>query len=382
MKILIISNYFPPHFKGGYELSCQDVANYLHFQGEDIFVLCGEYMKNEPEGRCNYRVRRKLHYIDYLSRDYWQKSRVEKVNYEITNRILDKFQPDLVYFWNQQYISLAPYWAVKKRNVPHLFDIGDVWPLKYYRQGLKDKTKSLVKRILPNFLDAKMIINPVIILSEWMKPLFKENFASKSIYTIPRGVSVKEGIEINPDPKNLKLMFAGRIEPLKGLELIIGVLAKLRDYKWTLDVYGDGDSGYLKKIESMIKDKSLSERIKLQGRVYPLDAAYRIHDLFLFPTLAQEGFGRVAIEAMSYGLPVVTVNQYGPNDIVDDGYNGYKCPPQDEQCWEDKLKQILSDSALLIKMSNNALDTIRNKYDIKNINKQRHDIIKDIYYSK
>jgi glycosyltransferase involved in cell wall biosynthesis len=227
-----------------------------------------------------------------------------------------------------------------------------------------------------------MVIDPVVILSNWMKPLFKEKFGSKEIYTIPRGVIVKDDVNINPDPKNVKLMFASRIEPLKGLDLIINVLAKLVDYNWTLDVYGDGEEEYLAKMNALITEKSLQTRISLKGKLYPLDEAYKTHDIFLFPTLAKEGFGRVAIEAMSYGLPVLTVNNYGPNDIVQNGYNGYKCSPANLDCWENNLKHLLTDSSLLIKMSNNALVTVQDKYDIKLINKQRYDIIKKIYNSK
>lgn len=381
MKILIISNYYPPHFKGGYELSCQEVTEYLIEQGEEVAVLCGDYHK-EMLNNNPYEVKRELIYIDYLKGDYWNKSQVEKENYVITIRILTEFQPDIVYFWNQQYISLSPYWAVKKKKIPHLFDIGDIWPLKYFRTGVKGQLKSLIKRTLPNFLDAKMVIDPVIILSDWMKPLFQEKFASKTIYTIPRGVLVKEDAKINPNPENIKLMFAGRIEPLKGLEFIILILAKLIDSNWTLDVYGDGEEEYIKKIQALIIKKSLGSRISLKGKLYPLDAAYQSHDIFLFPTLAMEGFGRVAIEAMSYGLPVLTVNKYGPNDIVENGYNGFKCSPEDSICWENSLKHLLSDNKLLLKMSKNALETVKKKYDFKLINQQRYEIIKEIYNSK
>ncbi len=382
MKILVISNYFPPHFKGGYELSCKEVSDYLHQQGEEIMVLSGDYKKNEEEGRRDYRVVRKLTYIDYLSNDYWNKSKVEKQNYESTLRVLDRFKPDFVYFWNQQYISLGPYWAVKKKKIPHLFDIGDIWPTKYYRQGFRARLKGSVKRLLPFFIDSKMVIDPVIILSNWMKPLFKEKFYSKKIYTIPRGVTIKEGIEINSNIKEARFMFAGRIEPLKGLELIINVLAKLKEYQWKLDIYGDGEEEYISKIKFLIKEKLLEDRITLMGQVFPLDLAYQTHDIFLFPTLAQEGFGRVAIEAMSYGLPVITVNSYGPDDIVQDGINGFKCSPDKMDCWENSLKQILSDPALLIKMSQNALIRVEENYNIEKINKQRYEIIKELYYTK
>jgi glycosyltransferase involved in cell wall biosynthesis len=382
MKILIISNYFPPHFKGGYELSCKEVTDYLFQKGEEVMVLCGDYKKQEEEGRRDYRVLRKLRYIDYLSGDYWNKSKVEKENFQITMRVLDRFEPDLVYFWNQQYISLAPYWAVKKRKIRHLFDIGDIWPIKYHREGFKAKVKSSIKRILPFFIDSQVKIDPVIILSDWMRPLFKNKFKSKTIYTIPRGVIIKENIEIKPHEHSIRLMFAGRIEPLKGLDLIIKVLANLKEYKWTLDIYGDGEEAYISQIKVLIKDKLLQDRITFQGKVYPLDQAYQDHDIFLFPTLAQEGFGRVAIEAMNYGLPVITVDRFGPNDIVENGLNGFKCSPSEPECWENSLKQILSDKELLIKMSYNALARVKDKYDINKINKERYDIIKELYYTK
>lgn len=377
----MITNLFPPHFVGGYELSCQEVTDYLFEQGEDMFVLCGEY-KSDESSSAPYPVSRKLKYIDYLSDDYWQKSRVEKHNYKITMQTLDKFKPDFVYFFNQQYISLAPHWAVNKKELPYVFDIGDLWPFKYHRSDFRGKLKSFVKRILPNFLEAKMVIDPVIILSEWMKPLLEENFDSEQIYTIPRGVKVKEITRTYSNSGPIKFIFTSRLDPAKGLHLIVGVLSNLKEYDWILDVYGSGSKSYIVEIEKLIKNNSLEERVILHGKVYPLDQEYENHDVCLFPTLGNEGFGRVAIEALSFGLPVLTVNKYGPNDVIHHGYNGFKCSTDDLYCWRKYLIKLLTNRELLAEMSRNALTTIKEKYDINVTNKKRYDIIKEIYNSK
>ncbi|MFA7056194.1 MAG: glycosyltransferase family 4 protein [Candidatus Cloacimonadales bacterium] len=381
MKILMITNLFPPHFIGGYELSCQEVTNYFHEQGEELFVLCGDYKKDE-EVSAPYPVSRKLQYIDYLGDDYWQKSRVEKYNYALTTQILEEFQPDFVYFFNQQYITLAPYWAVSKKKLPHIFDIGDMWPDKYYRDGFKGKSKAFAKRILPNFIEAKMEIDPVIILSEWMRPFLKNKFHAKSITCIPRGVQIKDITRDFSKLDSVKLMFSSRLDPVKGLHVIIGVLANLQDLKWTLDVYGSGSDEYVAQINKLIDDNNLNDRITLNGKVYPLDEAYKSHHVCLFPTLGDEGFGRVAIEAMSFGLPVLTVNKFGPNDVVEHGYTGFKCPKEDLSCWEKHLRILLSDRELLNQMSKNALKTIKEEYDINVTSQKRYVLIKEIYNSK
>ncbi len=377
MKILVISNYFPPYFKGGYELSCKAMTDYLYNHSEDVTVLAGDYKegnKDEP----NYDVRRQLKYIDYTNGSYFDKCRVEKINYNTTVELLKEIRPDIVYFWNQQYISLAPYLAVKKMGIKHLFDIGDIWPEKYKRSGFSNKIKSIIKRLIPSFIEGTLVLNPVVILSEWMREIVVNNHLSRDVYVIPRGVAINKTVSSKNDNANVRLMYASRIEPLKGLEFILESLSQVSNTNWTLDVYGSGDESYVNEVKSSCRKLNLSDKVHFKGMVYPLDSEYDKHDVFLFPTLAKEGFGRVAIEAMSWGLPVVTVDRFGPGDIVINGYNGFKCSPDNQSEWVDSLSALIKDKELRIKMSINSLDTIKDKYDINVIHKKRHDIIKEI----
>jgi glycosyltransferase involved in cell wall biosynthesis len=357
------------------------MIDFLHENGEEILVLTGDYDKGNGD-EPNYAVSRTLKYIDYTSGGYWDKSRIEKQNHKKTLDTIDIFNPDVVYFWNQQYISIAPYLAVKKRKLKHLFDIGDIWPEKYKREGYKDKLKSFVKRILPNFIEGDLILDPVIILSEWMREIVTRTFSSRSIYVIPRGVLSNRNYSRNLNPKNIKLMFASRIEPLKGLELLIKILKKVKCENWTLNVYGDGDEDYVVKIKRLIKELNLTNKINLRGKVYPLDKAYAEHDVFIFPTMAREGFGRVVIESMSFGLPVISVDRFGPADIIKNGYNGFKCSIDKPEEWVRSIETILSNEKLLSTMSENSLDTVKKKYDINFVHNERYKIIKEIHSSK
>lgn len=374
MNILIVSNYFPPHFKGGYEISCKDMADFLYQKGEQITVLTGDYSTPASENS-DYKVIRQLKYIDYNSEDYFNKSQIEKFNYSLMLSTLDEIKPDIVYFWNQQYISIGPMLACRKKRHAAIYDIGDVWPEKYYRAGIKAKAKQFVKSLLPGFIDGKLIIDPVIILSNWMNPIFKEKFKSKSIHVIPRGVEIPKEVSVKNNEPVVRLMSAGRIEPLKGVDIIINSLAKLKDLNWVLDLYGTGDESYLKSLKKLIKELKLENRIFLRGKIFPLNQAYDCHDVFLFPTLAREGFGRVVIESMAYGLTVLSVDRFGPNDIIDHMVNGLKCDPNNEELFTQNLKQIIVDVELRRRISKNALDTIQKKYEINYICNQRYELL-------
>jgi glycosyltransferase involved in cell wall biosynthesis len=111
--------------------------------------------------------------------------------------------------------------------------------------------------------------------------------------------------------KLLKIGFVGRINPEKGLDLIISALKKITKQEpniiFELDIYSQSKQGeYLQKIQNEIeKLKTFSNlKIYLKGTVENLDEIYADKDLIIFPSF-KESFGRVLIESWSYGKPVI-----------------------------------------------------------------------------
>ena len=114
----------------------------------------------------------------------------------------------------------------------------------------------------------------------------------------------------------VRLIFVGKLEPSKGMELLLSALKLLESYAWTLDVFGVGPGGRV--YEQMCEQLGLADRVKWHGfvkRPIVLEA-YGRSDVFVFPSV-KEPTGGALLEAMAAGLPVVCVDSGGPAFAVD-----------------------------------------------------------------
>lgn len=120
----------------------------------------------------------------------------------------------------------------------------------------------------------------------------------------------------------LALVFLGRLEPQKGLDVLLDALAILDqvDHGWSLDLIGDGSSR--SDLEKKSKELRLSRRIRFHGiRKNPL-ALLADKSLFCMPS-RREGFPISLLEALSVGLPAVVSNVGILPIIIKDGFNGF-----------------------------------------------------------
>ena len=104
MKILIISNIFPPGFIGGYELGALDIARALHQRGHDIHVLTSNYFLDDEKELDSLKVTRSLHYTDF-THELVEKSAIKNYCYNFHNlrmigSMIRQFQPQIVLAFN------------------------------------------------------------------------------------------------------------------------------------------------------------------------------------------------------------------------------------------------------------------------------------------
>lgn len=115
----------------------------------------------------------------------------------------------------------------------------------------------------------------------------------------------------------VRLLHVGRIVRTKGLRDTIRALGAVRDLDVVLDVLGDGNDR--EACEQLAAELDLSGRVTFHGAVprAEVDGFYRRADVFCFPSYREPG-GNVALEAMSFGLPVIVCRRGGPGANVDD----------------------------------------------------------------
>ncbi len=116
----------------------------------------------------------------------------------------------------------------------------------------------------------------------------------------------------NPE---LRLLWAGALVPRKALTLALDSLSLLEDLPWRLSVAGDGPMR--QRWEERAAELGLTARVEFLGSVGwdRMPALYRDSDVFLFTSL-RDAFGGVMLEAMTQGLPVVTLDHQGARAFV------------------------------------------------------------------
>jgi glycosyltransferase involved in cell wall biosynthesis len=136
------------------------------------------------------------------------------------------------------------------------------------------------------------------------------------IAVIPNGVQLPqlpsatewEGLKVKRSEGGVKTaLFLSRINPKKGLPMLLDAWKKLAPANWRLVIAGNDDSNHMPELERQIAELGLSEQVELVGPLFGDDKeqAYLNADLFVLPSYS-ENFGIVVTEALGYQVPVLT----------------------------------------------------------------------------
>jgi D-inositol-3-phosphate glycosyltransferase len=155
------------------------------------------------------------------------------------------------------------------------------------------------------------------------------------------------------------MLFVGRIQPLKGIELAIRSFAASRHRDAQLVVVGgpSGPNG-LHEVERMHKltvDLGVADRVRWCDPQphHILSTYYRASDVCLVPSRS-ESFGLVALEAAACGIPVIASNVGGLQTLVDHGETGALLDERDPEIWADTIDRILDTPSLAASMGQRA----------------------------
>ena len=168
----------------------------------------------------------------------------------------------------------------------------------------------------------------------------------------------KERAELGVGPGPV-LLFAGRIQPLKGADLAVAALAELGDLAAVLLVVG-GPSGpdgpaELARLHALVDELGLRDRVRFVPPQSHADLAryYRAVDVCLVPSHS-ESFGLVALEAAACGTPVVASAVGGLSSLVEDGVTGHLVDSRDPGDYAAPIARLLADPEAAATMGANA----------------------------
>jgi glycosyltransferase involved in cell wall biosynthesis len=160
--------------------------------------------------------------------------------------------------------------------------------------------------------------------------LARLGFNDKS-HVIPLCVDLPDhAIKHQPNKPSLNLLFLSRLDPIKGLPVLLEAIAVLRtrfDIPVQLKIAGQGDEEYVFQLHTLIKKLKISENVVFVGFLQGAakSEALAEADVFVLPSY-HENFGLAAAEALAAGLPVVLSDQVGIAQDVTDACAGRVVP--------------------------------------------------------
>jgi len=373
MRILTVTNYYPPHFIGGYEIACKETMDFLKEQGHEVVVVTSDYHKSDTT---EDGILRNMRLIQHNKTSRVQKKLDEYHNYKTVMDAIKTTKPDLVYFWSLRGIGLSVIEAAQKQNIPKVFEIGDFWMYGYMQKGSRLKQK--IKSFLP-FLNKKNIpITPTICVSQWVAKEMKNVYKSDTTYVYPNATLVpKKKIS---DNTNIRFVFAGRIDEEKGLDLAIEALNKFATlhptYSFNFDIYGSGEQTYMDKCKALAKP--IASMVNFKGKVRSKEEIYSNASVLLMPTRMREPFGLVVIEAMAHGCAVIATDAYGPAEIIDHGENGLLFEMQNIDDLLTQIQRVYFDALYLNKLQENGYKHVLQNYSIPKVKSEVETLLKNI----
>jgi len=157
-----------------------------------------------------------------------------------------------------------------------------------------------------------------------------------------KGLGLRDGERI--------ILFVGRIEPLKGIDILISAAAQLHDDENFRVLIVGGDAHAAQRIEELREHAArlgVDHHISFVGAVPHADLPeyYNAADVCVVPSY-YESFGLVAVEAMACGTPVVASRVGGLTSTVSDGETGYLIPWRCPEPFAERLELLLDNDEL------------------------------------
>jgi D-inositol-3-phosphate glycosyltransferase len=267
------------------------------------------------------------------------------------------------HYWLSGWVGnlLAPRW-----NVPHVAMFHTLGRLKNRAMG--DRTESEARsdtetRIIAN-------VDRVIASSEHERQALVDLYGARRdrVEVIPCGVDLtlfrpgdrsRARAELNLSGE--VILFVGRMDPIKGLDLLLRAVSLMRE-RPTLKlvvVGGSGTEDEMRRSQALVTSLGIDGRVEFRGSVAQEDLSsyYQAADVCVVPS-HYESFGLVAIESLACGTPVVGSMVGGLPTVIHDGENGLLVPWRQPSEFAERIESILQDRNLSDSLSLHARPSV------------------------
>lgn len=377
MRVLLLTNYFPPHYTGGAEVVVYNECLGLRERGVDASVLMVNARMKEQQDR--YRQYEGLPLHELMYRPYRFKSGLLQAFdpriYSAVLAELDRLRPDLVHIHNVSGTTLAPFLACRRLGLPVVLTLHDHWLLcpnnmLYRRDGSLCAGSTSARTCNRCFRRYDFWAN-----TSGRRRLFAHLVANVRVFVSPSRSLVDLHVAAGYDrsrfrvvPNAIKpalfqwpadaavravardlglhrtLLFAGAIAENKGILTLVEAAPLLAKYVpgFRLIVAGTGDPSLVQALQAID-----SCEVELLGSVpfQEMRALYAAADLTVVPSLWYENSPMVIYESLLAGTPVVGSEVGGIPELIEPGTTGYTFRRGDHVALTERVIQHFARSA-------------------------------------
>ena len=227
----------------------------------------------------------------------------------------------------------------------------------FYKKRCTDAQKQQVREIFA-------MADKVIALSEDWKEFLAEYICdAKKIVVVYNAVKIPEAYP--KDYTNRKMLFLGILGQRKGTYDLIEVLPEILSKYPDSHIYFGGD-GEREQAEHLCMEKEIADHVTFLGWVRGTEKEKFLKEcsIYVLPTY-HEGMPMSILEAMSYGMAVVSTYVGGIPHIITDGEQGLLCEAGDRATLRENLLKLLENENLREKLGRNAYNMMVRKFDVR-----------------
>ena len=358
MNILITVGIFPPDI-GGPASFVPKISNFLIENGHNVKIIClAEVENNHNEHKLD---------VTRIKRSNSLPIRWIKTIYQI---VKNGKKSDLIFVNGLGIESTIANLLLKKQLIRKI--VGDpVWERAYNQkktaesfdefQNNKHSFLIELQKLLRNWSinSAEIVITP----SDHLKSFVSGLGFSNKILKINNGVDITDIKKSNVHKADVNLLIISRLVIQKNINLVIEAMELLDNKNLKLSIIGEG--GEFSKLEAVINDLNLQNRVQLLGKIENNKVSQFLLTADIFIQASDyEGLPHSVLEAINYEVPILSTEVGGCKDLLNGGERGFIIPlPQDKKIIAENIIFIIDNKDEATKRAAAAKAFISNKHN-------------------
>ncbi|MBB5032218.1 glycosyltransferase family 4 protein [Prosthecobacter vanneervenii] len=388
MKILVLTNLYPPHYVGGYELRCAAISEALRARGHDVQVLTSNHGLKSGETTAEPWIERTLRIHGYYGHPWLGLPALKKLelhNNETLRNAMAFHKPDVVHVWCMGGLSKSLCLTLQRSGVPAVYDVSDHWILRSLKGDVwldwwnrrHGSPGSRMLRLLWTLAGVRRRCDPLAPTGPVSDIRFQRLYFTSArlreltaqqgydvmhggVIHCPVDTSQFKGEPVTRAPKNW--LWVGRLAEDKGILTALRALLLIRpSFGGELHVYGRGDEAYVTMLKNFASGNSLP--VTWHSATPPeMPDVYRAHDALLFTSEWEEPFALTPLEAMACGLPVIGTMTGGSRELFRHGENALTYEAGAATELSERILQLQSEDHLRTYIARNGHTEVHKRF--------------------